>query len=124
MKNAYGAKDGPYQHYNKLLVAGTRNSPIDHIDDLKLPMNDTLNENKRGQDSDAYYKIHHEIDTVIGHSLGGAVALSLENQYKRNVITFVELLNLKHSEHQLYQVIGQASTLTELDGLGTHNFCT
>ena len=32
----------------------------------------------RGRDSDAYYRSHHEIDTVIGHSLGGAVALSLE----------------------------------------------
>ena len=33
---------------------------------------------KRGRDADAYYRSHHEIDTVIGHSLGGAVALSLE----------------------------------------------
>ena len=28
-----------------------------------------------------YYRPHHGIDTVIGHSLGGAVALSLEKQY-------------------------------------------
>ena len=35
------AKDGLYQHYNKLLIAGTRDFPRDHIDDLKLPMNDT-----------------------------------------------------------------------------------
>ena len=34
-------------------------------------------------DADAYYRSHHEIDTVIGHSLGGAVALSLEKQYKK-----------------------------------------
>ena len=27
------------------------------------------------------YRSHHEIETVIGHSLGGAVALSLEKQY-------------------------------------------
>ena len=30
-----------------------------------------------------YYRSHHEIDTVIGHSLGGAVALSLEKAYKK-----------------------------------------
>ena len=30
-----------------------------------------------------YYRSHHEIDTVIGHSLRGAVALSLERQCKK-----------------------------------------
>ena len=40
------------------------------------------NTTKRGRDADAYYRSHHEIDTVIGHSFGGAVALSLEQQYK------------------------------------------
>ena len=38
---------------------------------------------KRGRDADMYYRSHHEIDTVIGHSLGGAVALPLEKQYKK-----------------------------------------
>ena len=38
---------------------------------------------KRGRDDDAYYRSHHEIDTVIGHSLGGAVSLALEKQYKK-----------------------------------------
>ena len=33
--------------------------------------------------ADAYYRSHHAIDTVIGHSLGGAVALSLDKQYKK-----------------------------------------
>ena len=37
----------------------------------------------RGRTADKYYRSHHEIDTVIGHSLGGAVALSLEKQYKK-----------------------------------------
>ena len=43
----------------------------------------TTNKTTRGKTSDAYYRSHHEIDTVIGHSLGGAVALSLEKQYKK-----------------------------------------
>ena len=44
---------------------------------------DTLNKTKRGRDADAYYRSHHEIDTVIGHSLGGAVALSSEKRYQK-----------------------------------------
>ena len=48
-----------------------------------MPRNDTLNKSKRGRDADAYYRSHHERDTVIGHSLGGSVALALEKQYKQ-----------------------------------------
>ena len=51
----------------------------------KLPFDNTLNKIKRGRDADAYYRSHHEIDTVIGHSLGGAIALPLEKQYKKEV---------------------------------------
>ena len=84
MKRAYDTKDGLYQHYNRLFNAGTKD-PIDFVDDLKLPFDDTLNLTTRGETADAYYRSHHEIDTVIGHSLGGAVALSLEKAYKKEV---------------------------------------
>ena len=77
LKQAYESKGGLHQHYYTLFIAGTRDWPGDATDDLKLPMNNTLNKTKRGRDSDAYYRSHHEIGTVIGHSLGGAVALSL-----------------------------------------------
>ena len=33
LKRAYGTKDGLYQHYNNLFVAGTKDFPVDHIDD-------------------------------------------------------------------------------------------
>ena len=81
-------------------------------------MNDTLNKTHRGRTADAYYRSHHEIGTVIGHSLGGAVALSLESNIKKKGITLMELFNLKHSVRLQYQVIFQASILIELDGLG------
>ena len=68
LKQAYGSRDGLHQHYNKLFIAGTRDFPIDHIDDLRSPMNDTFNKTKGGRDADAYHRSHHEIDTVIGHS--------------------------------------------------------
>ena len=83
LKRAYDTQDGLYQHYNKLFIAGTKDFPHDHIDDLKLPFDDTLNQTKRGRDADAYYRSHHEIDTVIGHSSGGAVSLALEKQFKK-----------------------------------------
>ena len=76
MKRAYDTRDGLYQHYNKLFIAGTKDFPQDHIYGLKLPLDDTLDKTKRGRDADAYYRSHHEIDTVIGHSLGGAVSLA------------------------------------------------
>ena len=46
-------------------------------------MNGTLNETHRGRTADAHYRSHHEIDTVIGRSLGAMVALSLEKQCKK-----------------------------------------
>ena len=36
LKRAYETKDGLYQHYNKTFIAGTKDFPTDHIDELKL----------------------------------------------------------------------------------------
>ena len=69
-----------------MFIAGTEDFPTDHIDVLKSPFGDTSNETHRGRTADAYYRRHNEIDTVIGHSLGGAVALSLESSIKKDVI--------------------------------------
>ena len=54
LRLAYETKDGLYQHYNELFIAGTKDFPDDHIDYLKLPFDDTLNKTKRGRDADAY----------------------------------------------------------------------
>ena len=67
------------------MKAGTAYLPTDHIDDLRLPFGDTLSKTKRGRDADMYDRSHLEINTVVGHSLGGAVALSLEKQYKKSM---------------------------------------
>ena len=97
MKIAYGTKYGLYQHYNNLFNASTKDFPTDHIGDIKLPFGDTLNKTKRGRDANVYYRSHHGIGTVIGHSLGGAVALSLENNIKKKVTTLMGFFNLKLS---------------------------
>ena len=49
-------KDGLYQHYKKLFIAGAKDFPQDHVDDLKLPFDDTLNRTKSGRDADANLK--------------------------------------------------------------------
>ena len=81
LKRAYETKYGLYQHSNKLIIAGTKD-PIDMVDDLELPLDDTLNITTRGKTADKHYRSHHGVDTVICHSLGGAVALSLDTTIK------------------------------------------
>ena len=83
MKLSYETKGGAYQHFNELFIAGTKDFPVDHIDVWKLLFDDTINKTHRGRTADAYYRSHHEIETVIGHSFGGAVALSLEKPFKQ-----------------------------------------
>ena len=78
LRLACETKDGVYQHYSKLFIAGTKDFPQDHLDDLKLPFDDTLNKTERGRCADAYYRSHGEIDVTIGHSLGSGVALALQ----------------------------------------------
>ena len=84
-----------YISINKLLIAGARAFPRDHIDNLKLPFDDTLNKTKRGRDADAYHRSHHEIDTIIGHSFGGAVSLALAKQYKHEGNNPYEIIQSK-----------------------------
>ena len=55
---AYETKDCLYQHYNKLFVAGTKDFPVGHIDDLQLPFDDILNKTTRGRTAD------HIIDLI------------------------------------------------------------
>ena len=38
LKRAYDTRAGLYQHYNKLLKAGTKDFPVDHTDDFKIAM--------------------------------------------------------------------------------------
>ena len=56
-------------------------------------MVNTLNLTKRGRDVEAYYRNHMpDIDTVIGHSLGGSVALSNEDKYRHDKLGLVFLV--------------------------------
>ena len=46
LRLACETKDGLYQHPNQLFIAGTKDFPVDHIGDLELPFDDTLNKIK------------------------------------------------------------------------------
>ena len=43
LKRAYDSPNRYYQHRNILFVAGTKDFPQDHLDDLTLPYGNTLN---------------------------------------------------------------------------------
>ena len=58
-----------------MYIAGTSNLQ-DIWDDLKIPFNLTKY-SKRYEDADKLLKDNPQIDDIVGHSLGGAVALEL-----------------------------------------------
>ena len=80
LTKAYSSENGLYHHHNKLFIAGTK-SLQDAWDDLKIPFGKTM-DGVRADNANAYYLSNQSsIDTVIGHSLGGAIALNLEQKY-------------------------------------------
>ena len=83
MRLAYETNDGLYQHQHTLFNAGTKDFPVDCIDDLRSPFGDILDKSKRGREAEAYYRSHREIDTVIGHSRCASVSLALGKQHKK-----------------------------------------
>ena len=82
LKRAYEAKYDLYQHYNKLVIAGTKDFPVDHIDDSKLQFDDTLN---KLQEVEMQMLTTDLItrSTLLLATLGGSVALPLEKQGKK-----------------------------------------
>ena len=76
MRRAKTSPQGLYQYYNKLYIYGTRDKR-DVIGDVLIPFDKSL-EMPRGRAANAAIMGHREIDTVIGYSMGGSVALALE----------------------------------------------
>ena len=69
---AYSRPNGLYRDGNVLFFAGTK-SVGDIVDDLRIPLNDTVH-SQRFRDA---VPMMNGVNIVVGHSLGGAVALSL-----------------------------------------------
>ena len=87
LEKAYGRESKVYMNGDTLYIAGT-SSIQDIWDDLKIPFNQTA-KSLRYRNAAAALKANKDIVNVVGHSLGGSVALELqknmpERKFKSN----------------------------------------
>jgi len=76
---AYASKNRNYVYGNTLYIAGT-SKPSDLITDLTIPIKN-LNKTERYKISEKLLEQNPDVDTIIGHSLGGAIASTLIEKY-------------------------------------------
>ena len=77
LERAYADPHSTYVAGDTLYVAGTKfNGPRDVWDDLKIPFGLT-NRSQRYEDASRVLKAMPQIKRIVGHSLGGAVALEI-----------------------------------------------
>ena len=81
--HAYSTESGLYRSGNVLYIAGTK-SFGDVIDDLKIPFND-VQDTQRYRDA---LPLLSGVDIVVGHSLGGSVALTLADRFNLTPVTY------------------------------------
>jgi hypothetical protein len=79
LNRATASSDKVYVHGDTLFVAGT-SSWQDAWDDLKIPFHQTWTA-QRYIDADRVLKKKTQIKNLVGHSLGGAVVLELQNDH-------------------------------------------
>ena len=87
LQRAYARTNGVYIRTNTMFVAGTKDFPQDHWDDVsKIPFQAItnslryMNADKALNQNDALYP-NHEITSLVGHSLAGSVVLEMQKQY-------------------------------------------
>ena len=92
LRLAYESPDGLYQNGTRLYVAGTGGGGRwlgDLYDDITtVPFNKT-NETQRFKDAKRKIEEEGNIEQIIGHSLGGAITLHLNNDYDNTFKTRV-----------------------------------
>ena len=79
LQKAYSNDSKLYTHGNTLCVAGTSNLHDVH-DDLTIPFNQT-SQGLIYRDAHAVLRTNPLNKNVVGHSLGGAMTLELQNNY-------------------------------------------
>ena len=79
LAEAYKIDTGTYVAGDSLFIAGT-NSARDVWDDLKIPLGMT-SRSQRYEDANRVLKANPQIRRIVGHSLGGAVALELQREH-------------------------------------------
>ena len=78
LDQAYGTTEGLYSAGDTLYIAGTK-SAGDVLDDLSIPLGLT-NTTARHRDASRVLVANPQFSTLVGHSLGGAVALQLQKE--------------------------------------------
>ena len=79
LAQAYKIDSGTYVAGDSLYLAGTK-SARDVWDDLKIPFGMT-SRSQRYEDANRVLKANPQIRRIVGHSLGGAVALELQREH-------------------------------------------
>ena len=79
LAEAYKIDSGTYVAGDSLYLAGTK-SARDVWDDLKIPFGMT-SRSQRYEDANRVLKANPQIRRIVGHSLGGAVALELQREH-------------------------------------------
>ena len=80
LSRAYNAPNSIYVDGNKMYIAGTHNLRDVYDDITKIPFWGDVRNSERYQQAEAALKDNPQVDTVIGHSLGGSVALEINKQ--------------------------------------------
>ncbi len=91
LKKAYNntTDKGLYYHPDNrtLYIAGTKDIPTDVLEDALIPFH-MVHHSTRYRTADHFLKYNSDkVDTVIGHSLGGAVSLKLNQDYRKRFKT-------------------------------------
>ena len=110
LKKAYNntTEKGLYYHPDNrtLYIAGTKDLPIDVLEDALIPFH-MVHHSTRYRTADHFLKYNSDkVDTVVGHSLGGAVSLKLNQDYRKRFKTRtygapVYSYNMNTDEHNL-----------------------
>ena len=113
LSTAYSRPNGLFRDGNVLYIAGTR-SFGDVVDDLRIPLNDTVH-TQRYRDA---VPMMDGVDIVVGHSLGGAVALSLSQHFRARPITYaapvIDLNPFNPQGHNRYRHAGDPVAFLDL----------
>ncbi len=85
LAEAYELDSGSYVAGDTLYVAGSK-SARDWWGDLKIPFGMT-NRTQRYEDASRVLKASPQVQRIVGHSLGGAVALALQKTHQIKTVT-------------------------------------
>jgi hypothetical protein len=130
MSRAYGREVKLYTHGDSLYVAGTT-SAQDVYDDLKIPFGKT-SKSMRYKNALEVLRVNPDIKNVVGHSLGGAVALELQknfpdrkfktNTYGAPVVSFTPAENRFRNYLDPVSILDRGAKNTVNVGLNPHTF--